>query len=495
MSGIFDVKHRQVIPRWLDYPTSCALGLLRKNAVSFQLPDSLTRNNQAPVDWHEKPSLSTAVDVVAEALILHDHENADAKNAATFILSNAPESSRLLREIAYQFMNQPLSRTTFLPDKPDLKQMHGCVALLKRSVRHHPLNPIAWSDLSLCYAMLGTVEKSRRAMQVALDLGKYNRFVLRSAARCFVHVGEPDRAIRLLKDSKLIGIDPWITSAEIAIADNMERHGLHINEAKALVQNDNISPFEKSELAACLGTIESKGGYRKKAKKFMSQALQDPSENALAQIEWLARQLNTEIAMPPNLVPASFEAQARHLQREKKFIESMSAAEQWARFQPFSSRPLILATFLSSVSLENDAHTIEIVFNAAPAHRNSPLLMNNLAFALARQGKLEQASAALATIDIKNAQQRELLTLAATQGLIYFRMGLSDKGRELYRKAVLGFDSLQESQAATIASFYWAVEEKRIKSNDANERIVDAKKRLEKAPVPELENVAKTQLA
>jgi hypothetical protein len=141
--------------------------------------------------------------------------------------------------------------------------------------------------------------------------------------------------------------------------------------------------------------------------------------------------------------------------------------------------------------LENDEHTIAIVHNAAPAHRNSPLLMNNLAFALARQDKLALASETLMNIDVRKAQQRELLTIAATQGLIYFRMGSPDKGRELYRKAVSGFDGLQESQAATIAAFYWATEEKRIKSSDAAARVAEAKKRFKKTVVYELEEAAK----
>ncbi len=38
-------------------------------------------------------------------------------------------------------------------------------------------------------------------MQVAITLGKQNRFLLRSAARCFLHIGEPDRAVSLLKTS------------------------------------------------------------------------------------------------------------------------------------------------------------------------------------------------------------------------------------------------------------------------------------------------------
>jgi Flp pilus assembly protein TadD len=487
MSGIFDDSNRQVIPRWLDYRTSWALGLLAGAQPQRSPMVVFSPNPEKLADWETTPTLVTAADLVAESFIRGTYAGTRPEDAARFILKHAPPTSILIKELAATFLQSEAPAAPLI--EPTDFSNHGrrYVAILRRSVRASPVNPVAWSDLSLCYAMQGNHEKACRAMTIALSLGPENRFILRNAARCFLHLRDPERAVCLLRQSGLCESDPWIAAAEIAVSEGLEIRSACLKSARSLLADDNNSPFSRSEIAAALSTIEAKDGSPRKAKGLIQRALLDPSENALAQIEWLATYWHTQ-APPDTPLLASFEAQARHLHRMKLYRQSLNAAEMWYHFQPFSSRPLVLATFLASVCLNDDSLTIKIANEAAPANKRDPILLNNLAFAYARQDDITAAADTLRMIKLGNLREREILTVTATQGTVFFRSGHVQEGRALYRKAVVGFDKLSESRPAAIAAFYWACEEKRLATSDAQTRIADAKRRVKRAGVFELED-------
>ena len=494
MSETFDDTNRQVIPRCLDYSTACGLGLLRIIKKQEQAQETEVLSSRTKQEWQNSPSLATAVDLVAEALIVKKFESGEAIKAAHYILREAPASSRLIRELANHFLEQPsLGKIEINPiTGRDFGRKY--VAPLRKSVRVHPINPIAWSDLALSYAILGRVEKARLAMKVALSLGRSNRFILRSAARCFMHMGEPDRAVTILNRSGLCPFDPWIASAEIAISESMGLKSKSIRNAKSLIKDDNLSHFSRSELAVGMGTIEMKNGSASRAKMLMRQALRDPTENALAQVEWVATRLGANISNIVQLgerVPASFEAQARHFFIKKQFEDSLKASKMWGRFQQLSSQPIIFSSFIASVCLDDDAEAIRIIESAMPAHKNVPLLTNNYACSLARRGEVPAAAKALQKVNFRDLSEREKFTFCATQGLISFRSGDVEQGRKLYSTAVCEFEQFNNPRSAAIATYFWAIEEKRIGSPQATSRVKDAKSRIERFNVFELEDLAK----
>lgn len=494
MSGTFDDANRQAIPRCLDYSTSCALRLLRitKKQEKAQEPEVLSSRTRQ--EWQNNPSLATAVDLVAEALIVKKFESDEAIEASHHILRKAPASSRLVRELANHFLEQPCLGKIEISPTTQIDLGRECVAPLRKSVRAYPINPIAWSDLAVSYATLGQVKKARLAMEVALSLGGSNRFILRSAARCFMHMGEPDRAVTILNRSGLCPFDPWIASAEIAISESTGLKSKCISKAKNLVQDENLTQFSRSELTVGVGTMEIKNGSRRRAKALMRQALLDPTENALAQAEWMAYQLGTDISDIPPLadkVPASYEAQARHLYYNKQFADSLKVSEMWGRFQPLSSLPIIFSSFIALVCLDDHAESIRIIESAMPANRNDPLITNNYACSLARCGEVAAAKQALRKVNLSVLSDRLKLTFCATQGLILFRTGDIEKGRKLYSMAIWGFEQINDPRSAAIATYFWAIEEKRISSPQATSLVKDAKSRVERFNVFELEGLAK----
>lgn len=495
MSVKYDDSNRQVIPRCLSYATACSLRVLRANRGTEQIGGTEVEDSDARREWVETPSLMSAIDLVAEATIVGDFKLREARRAAKYILSKGALCSSLVKELAGHFLAVPISTWKETGEILDKDGYRREVARLKWSVRDYPMNPIAWSDLSLNYATIGQIDKAKNAMRVATGLGKHNRFILRSASRCFMHLDEREEAVSILNKSGLCAIDPWIASAEIAISEATGLKSKCIGKAKDLVGNENLTPFSRSELAASLGTVEMKSGSVRKGKKIMRQAIVEPTENALAQVEWAACNFRIDFDDTLKLsktVAAPFEAIAKHKYYGKEWKDSLEACKKWGRFQLLSSRPIILSTFIASCLLDNDSEAIMIFEDAVPAQKENPLAVNNYAFALTRVGRTRVAEETLDKCNLDKASLEDKLAISATRGLICFREGRNiEEGRRLYDEAVTGFERLENYSSVAIAKYYWAFEEKRIKSEEAETRIREAKRAIEQHNVFELEDLAK----
>ena len=490
-------QRRQVIPRWLSYRASSLLDA--HNLISSNY--NTTRNNGEHVldDWKKMPTLDTAAELVVESMVLKLPPNGAAYDAAWFIKNKAPQSALLLHELASVFL-EDIPQNDFgqltQVDNSRSEQIRG----LKRTLNSSPLNPIAWSDLSLHYAIQGLPNQASKAMTTALALAPTNRFVLRNASRCFLHLNEEERAHDILKKSKLIGIDPWITSAEIALADTLNLHNIQVKRALSLLENKNFSDHSKSELAIALFTIESKDEPMRKIRKFLNQSLSAPTENSLAQVAWLLRNKKiSAIEFSPNLLKqvVPLEAEALRLQNYQQYDLALNAIKNWEVFQPFCPQPCIMGTYVASVFLDDNQKALDFFTKTSEVNRHNSMLLNNVAFSCAKLGKVSEAREyvreARKRMDCNDSEYMKL-AVTATDGLICFRVNDIDKGRQLYQEAVSGFDKMKNSKGiigATMASFFWALEEKRIKSETSQKILDKAKERNKKVPSPDFEILLK----
>lgn len=130
-----------------------------------------------------------------------------------------------------------------------------------------------------------------RYVNAAIGLAPNSRFVVRGAARYFLHVGDHERAHDLLKRTELIRFDPWIQASEIAVATLRERSSLMARRATREIAKTGALDVRFSELASALGIIEILSGAEKKAKQLFHKALGHPNDNSLAQAEWAAARL------------------------------------------------------------------------------------------------------------------------------------------------------------------------------------------------------------
>jgi Tfp pilus assembly protein PilF len=87
------------------------------------------------------------------------------------------------------------------------------------------------------------------------------------------------------------------------------------------------------------------------------------------------------------------------------------------------------------------------------------MLINNLAFALASDNRIEDALQVLRSTDHETVTGVSGITLAATFGLVSFRMGEADRGRQLYQRAMEKATRLGIHKYRLMADLYLAREE------------------------------------
>jgi tetratricopeptide (TPR) repeat protein len=488
MSGIYEDKNRQVMPRWYPFITACQLGDVQTETAQekpkIQTPIAFDLKVN---DWREKRTISHAIELVGTALIGGDFQNLDANEAATFVIGSQDHVSFLGRQIAEVYKSDRnihhVNDVEF--NAEDLPHQFE-IARLKTLVRRYPRNAIAWADLAFHYTLLGQNQQAHHCMDIAVSLGGDNRFILRSAARCFLHLDEADKSLFYLRRSSLSKVDPWLASAEISISEAIGKKTRLVKPGKAMIKDGNYSSWSINELAATLSTLEMRHGSMRKSKKLLSTALQQPNENTMAQAEWLASRLGQEVSKPQTEVLATYEADARRSFRDAEYRQALVHAKEWFRFQPFTSRPAILASYIAAVCLQDEQEAIAIVEEAKATSPESFLLHNNHAFSLASLNRIEDAEKVLSRIHESKIMDVDQNTLAATEGLLKFRKGDISEGREQYKRAIAGFKKNKNNHGVTIATLFWAREESLIHSNFESDALKEAKGLAEKYQVKEM---------
>lgn len=461
MSEIFDDSNRQIMPRWYPFNTAISLGDIDDVSQSGHVNKWKNEEFENKIfEWRKKKTLACAIDLVGTSLIVGGSAGSDEKEAAKFILNGPHNTSLLSTEIANAF-NLGYRQPGKLEIQTNIEDCdHGSnISKLKKLLKEYPRSAIYWADKSFYYALLGQKKKSESSMDIAISMGLNNRFILRCASRCFLHLDKPEKALFYLRKSDLSRFDPWIVSAEVAISEGIKQKSMLVKTGRKLINNSNLTPWSTNELAATLSTIEASYGSQRKSKKLMMMALVEPNENTVAQAEWLSNVKGLEVARPKKEITALFEADAMLNFRNGEFAESLKFAKRWFNFQPFSSRPAILASYIASICLKNDKEAVEIIESARASCHDSFLLRNNLVFSLASLDRLDEAQNILDQNDFRELDEMSTYVNLATCGLVQFRKKNLEEGRNLYKQAISGFTKLRYKRGVAMATLFLAREE------------------------------------
>jgi hypothetical protein len=363
--------------------------------------------------------------------------------------------------------------------------------MLKSRVQFEPRNAIAWTDIALLYVSIGQTDKAARAMRVACILAPENRFVLRSAGRLFLHIDNPDYALRLMRQARgVAAIDPWLLAAEVSISSASERPSFFAKSAKRILDNDSFSPYSKTELYSALGTAEMDNGNIRLARRLFKAALESPNENSLAQVRWADHKIGgigpRESDQAP---PRSFEANGSVNFYGARWDEALDDGIDWLRDQPFSSRPAIFASYISSSILGRYSLSEQILRLSLIANPGNPALINNLAFTLASDDKIPEAQKYLAQIDYETIEGLPRVTLIATHGLVQMRLRNFELGRSLYEKAKATASNLRSTKYRAMASILLAREEILAGTAQAEEALRIAQHEAEEIPEPDVKAI------
>lgn len=490
MPGFAEDIERKVIPRWRDTDSTRRhgeLGPVRRYSANPIAADSCLEKKIR--DWREHDSLSFALDLAAASLVVGNRSA--GREAAEFILKRAPDSRPVARSLALRVLGvaMPESKASLhgIDDLNSGERIHA----LREYLGAHPRNPLRWVDLSREYAVQGFLPKADRAMQVAIGLAPENRFVLRSAARLFLHEDDPESAWHLLREADVTPYDPWLLAAEIATASVAGRNPRHLRAARRMVTNSSCRLLDRSELASALATIELEGGRGKKSRDLFRQSLEEPTENAVAQAAWASKNVSGLGELLDLHLKISDEAQARAFSQEGQWGKALTEVMRWMGDQSFSARPPLQGSFIASVAMEDYERAIEIAQLGLKANSGDFGLKNNLTFSLASLGKVDEARTAYSGVVPNSLSLDQQAVWNATTGLIHFRMGEPEKGRLHYLRALELARKVTDRRLLALASLFLARESILVGSADAQDLLNAARSTAERAPSPEVDQVSR----
>lgn len=451
------IDERFIVPRWRSFARTLNRGELSSPVTNGSL-DALEQSVRAVVDideFSQRPGLYLASDIIDHAL--HGQTSVTSVADVVAYVLDSPDAWHSLRRSAEELKQS----SDGIAPRPNLGQWDPAtqarigIQKIRSRLRHVPRDSISWTDLALAQTVTGDLRGARRAIRTAVSLAPQNRFVVRAAARFFVHVDEPDFALDLLVRGRDGREDPWLLAAEIAVATSIGRATRStLRSVKHVISDSRFSDRDSSELACALASLEFVAGNTKQGRRLIDRALVDPTENAVAQAEFESQRANFEIPRFALGLPGSDEARTLEFAARGDWGPALEAARGWQVDQTFDADPATYRSYVAAVGSEDFSDAVDAAKRGLISNPGHPTLCNNLAFALASMGETDRARSALAQassyLDVGDNVAR-----TATRGLIALREGAIEQGRDLYSEAIalaLGHDSLP--QAGLAAAFY-----------------------------------------
>lgn len=456
MAGVLLRKPRNVIPRWRLFNTTVALSELSSSGRPAKWSVG-TRSLEALIlQWQSSPSIWVAADALSAAFVLKRTDL--VTDIAEYVLAGVGTATEAVTHLARIVL---FGKS---PESPELstRDWKATVRARRADLREYPRDAVRWADLALAHTVCGNRDHALRCLQIALALAPSNRFILRAGARGFLHWGDPERAHGVLRSSPKTPYDPWLLAAEMAVASARDRRSKFTAHAKRLLTSGSIAGRHLSELATAFGKLEFDHGSNKAAVRLFRQALADPTENTVAQIEWeLNEHTNFPIAGVTKEfqnVPFLFEARAADRFSAGDWPATVQNAALWVSDQPFSSRAASLASYTASLVGDYN-NAIDYLINVLDSNPKDVGLLNNLTYFRVLAGRLDEALETFNTLRQLSAKGEDILIVRATTGLLEFRHNRPDVGRELYLQSIREGKHQRNYDLATVALANLAREE------------------------------------
>lgn len=443
-------RNRNIIPRWRRPKFSN----IENESESLNLTEPILLNSNLDsqiISWNNYKTIYAAADLLNSAVLIgKENEYIDVAN----FLYKTEGVEKNLKNLAYSIINKDSSEKIQLIDNTNTNYF---IHKVRKKTINDPYNAIAWLELARLYSIKGKKDKARKCILCALSINKTNRFIVRSSARFFIHNNEPDIAQNLLFKHPLINIDPWLMASEIATNSILERNSLLFKKALKLTESNNYSPTQLSELYSALATMELNNGTIKKSKKLFKKSLLEPNENSVAQAVWATEFKHVVFDSNELLITYpkySFEALARAKKEVNEFEESLKCVDKWLNDEPFSKIAYLYGSYVSNVGLNDFKKSEEYCQNGLNSNPENNILLNNLAFSQASQNLTKEAESNLDKIDFNKIDDKELVFVTATKGLIEYRKGNYELGKELYLKSRNKAKLINNFETATRALLY-----------------------------------------
>jgi Tfp pilus assembly protein PilF len=452
MSIINDYTNRQLIPRLLTFETSNILSL-NISSVNSNINDFEFRNySKLKIEWETEKNIILAIEMLVYEIV-HNSLTINIE-LITFLNSRKEHLNQIEKEILF-IANAKYNNEKSMPSNKSDDKIFDYIKKIKKLNRINPLNSLQWCNLGYYYTKLGQKNKAKKAFLTSIGLNNSNRHIVRSVARFFLHIEDIEFGHKILTMSPRINNDASLISAEIAYSELMKKRSKFIDKGIKLKDDENISVFEKNELLAQIATLEFSHGKNSKGKLLVEKCLLDPNENSLAQISFLKNKRNIESIT--EIIPTvifQYEALARSFFSDADFEKAFENAKEWFHFQPFSDHPASLSTYIATEILDRQQEAIDIAKSALTITPDSVTLKNNLAFALAKNNRAEEALNIINGINKNEISDYDRAVLSATDGFIAFKLDDLKSAKFGYDEAIKYFRLNKNDEISLARALY-----------------------------------------
>lgn len=473
------IRKRTVLPRWRS--TDGANSLLKATPSTVQTRSlDLARwsiDDRLLTRFRNSPDPSSALELRQGAEMLGD--------------------SNLIQEVdkfltKYQFADKDLNIPKFewdlaisldgsLKDFSFLKAIAVKISHLRSLLRIVPNSALTWLEIGRHFVQLGYYEKAERACDIARKLSPQNVFILRSAIRCYAHIGRLNKALQVIEKIPEVAKNPWILPSQISLRHILDKPQVCVKSARKICLDRNQSDSDLSELRATLGMLFEHNGDHLKSKRYFKESLKHPNENSIGQLVAMGFQRLIPQALAEHPPPNSFEASARLNYRNGQWKSALRDSVNWLAYEPYSGRPAILGSFIAQVGEGNHRLAVELLEIGIRSNPEDVILRNNKIFSMACSGDLDEASRQIALV-AKTSQALDFPALRATEGLISYRRNDIEGGRELYSRAIAEFTHRGDSNSARLALIYQVGEEVKARiegAQDNADKVMNALRQIE----------------
>jgi Flp pilus assembly protein TadD len=474
------IPTRRLIPRWRPVSKTLETSEVESGlgAPKKRLEFDHDLFNDAVDAWRSNPTVGHLGDVISFAT------DEELRPTVAAIVEDAVQRGHAVSDTQKSIFTE-IREQIIDPDDTHVGgrlAVQSRVAKLRQELLVAPDNVLALLDMAQLQLAAGKQSAAQRYLLTALNLAPNGRIVLRTAARYYVHQGEHDRAHALIARHPATKEDPWLMASEIALSQVAERSSVQLSSARRILRTSKRSSRQLAELAGAVANHEMLDGSLKGARALLRFALEQPTDNVVAQAMIDGRLIGLNLDEPAILHAVSQSSEAQLLQSWMKGDEVASESHglRWHYEEPFSSRPL---QFLTSLySLQGDyAKALEWVERGLIADPSDPGLVSNLCFTQAAVGNVEAAEATIRKARLIDQVGLEPF-LKATEGLVALRRGQLDLAQTLYRDAEgIFLKAGRETQAALCIAHY-AKFASEIGVPGADALMEEAQIKVEKAP-------------
>ena len=431
MALLIENTERRLLPTWKSFTSSFPeLQPIRPSNMEKGDISSFVH------DWKECKNLANAGDLISAAIVNARTEEAEVIEAANYILFSDNTPSPALSKVSKSILQ--------IDDKEIERggnfEIYLRIAKIKDLLIKYPTDAILHIEIARNYLLLGQIKNAQNHVDIALYIDCHNRYITRCAARFYIHLKEYEKALHIVRRSSLTKIDPWLMASEIGISQLLNKTSRNIKKGLAIIDSNNYNIFDITELCSAIGTQELMSGAYSKCRKLFNTSLEMPNSNSLAQAKWVSNEDNIELNFGHvNFNSGNFwEAKCYNSFKMEDYEKSLDFAKQWIEQEPYSTRAILQAYGLSVTYLHNLSQGQEIMEKAMRTHIGNPVFINNYAYALTLDGKIEEAERVISKIkkiDLSSTSTEDIC-LTATKGMIAFRKGDVDKGMSLYINAI-----------------------------------------------------------